>query len=225
MIIEPQRDRVPEARGDEGDAAWRTRNVGRVLFAAADTFAREKLRILRDREAEVIPQVQIALFQNLEAGGTRLTDLAARACMTKQSMSELVDKAEALDLVERRQDASDLRAKIVALTPRGLRLRMALRQGVAEAKRRLAEAVGVEFLDAMKARLDVYAARGSAPAASGYAGDRRGGAGLGRRARAVGGGRHVRPRHARHRRPARLRRGPFPSRWRSSATSISAARG
>ncbi len=145
---------------NEGNAAWRTRNVGRVLFAAADTFAREKLRVVRERGSDAIPQVQMALFENLDGRGTRLTDLAARACMTKQSMSDLVDKAEASNFVERWPDRSDMRAKIIAFTPRGLRTREVLCEGIAAAERHLAEAVGRGFLDALKAGLDVYVAAG-----------------------------------------------------------------
>ena len=53
----------------------------------------------------------MALVQNLDLYGTRLTEIAARAGMAKQSMLELVDKAERLSLVERRPDPDDQRAQ------------------------------------------------------------------------------------------------------------------
>ena len=62
------------------------------------------------------------LFESIDAEGTRLTVLAARAEMTHQSMSELVQTALGKDLVERRPDPSDGRAKLVCLTPRGRRM-------------------------------------------------------------------------------------------------------
>jgi DNA-binding MarR family transcriptional regulator len=58
-------------------------------------------------------------FENLDPGGTRLTELAARAQMTHQSMGELVTGLVARGYLERRPDPSDRRARLVALTPRG----------------------------------------------------------------------------------------------------------
>ncbi|MFN8589986.1 MAG: MarR family winged helix-turn-helix transcriptional regulator [Thermomicrobiales bacterium] len=51
--------------------------------------------------------------------GTRITDLAERAQMTKQSMGQLVSDMEALGLVERIPDPLDRRARIIRLTDRG----------------------------------------------------------------------------------------------------------
>jgi DNA-binding MarR family transcriptional regulator len=64
------------------------------------------------------------LFENVDAEGTRLTVLAARAEMTHQSMSELIQAASARGLVERRPDPSDGRARLVCLTPRGRQMVM-----------------------------------------------------------------------------------------------------
>ena len=70
-----------------------------------------------------------ALFENLDPGGTRLTDLAARARITHQSMSELVSVLERRGYLERRPDPADRRARIVRLTPTGRQL---VRQAVKE---------------------------------------------------------------------------------------------
>lgn len=62
------------------------------------------------------------LFDNIDPDGTRLTVLAARAGMTHQSMSELVQTLEARGFVERRPDPSDRRARLVCLTAEGKRV-------------------------------------------------------------------------------------------------------
>jgi DNA-binding MarR family transcriptional regulator len=59
------------------------------------------------------------VFENLDPDGTRITDLAARAQMTQQSMSELVAGLEVRGYVERAPDPVDRRARFVCLTPRG----------------------------------------------------------------------------------------------------------
>ena len=63
-----------------------------------------------------------AVFENLDPGGTRLTELAARAGMTHQSMSELVSVLELRGYVERRVDPGDRRARMVCLTSTGRRM-------------------------------------------------------------------------------------------------------
>ena len=60
-----------------------------------------------------------AVFQHIEANGSRLTDLAERAQITKQSMGYLVDDLEQLGYLERRPDPTDRRATLICLTERG----------------------------------------------------------------------------------------------------------
>ncbi len=135
---------------------WRTRNIGRLLLCAADAFVTDKLREVDGSEFGPVTQVHIALIQNLDLGGTRLTLIAARAQMTKQSMLELVDKAEALGFVERRPDPDDRRAKIVAFTPGGLWMMKQLQDGIAGAERHMASVTGAAFLGRMKKKLAGY---------------------------------------------------------------------
>jgi len=63
------------------------------------------------------PHCQV--LRGIEPGGSRLTDLAAAARMTKQSMGALVDHLEAAGYVERIQDREDARVKAIQLTPQG----------------------------------------------------------------------------------------------------------
>jgi DNA-binding MarR family transcriptional regulator len=71
------------------------------------------------------------LFENLDREGTRLTELASRAGMTHQSMSELVAILEGRGYLERRPDPSDGRARLVCLTPEGKRLARTARAQIA----------------------------------------------------------------------------------------------
>jgi DNA-binding MarR family transcriptional regulator len=63
------------------------------------------------------PHCQV--LRGIEPDGTRLTDLAAAARMTKQSMGALVDHLEAAGYVERIPDRKDGRVKAIRLTARG----------------------------------------------------------------------------------------------------------
>jgi DNA-binding MarR family transcriptional regulator len=77
------------------------------------------------------------VFANIDAAGTRLTDLASRAGITRPSMLALVDELERHGLVERRPDPSDKRAKLIALTSPG--------RDVVRAGRTLIDAVEADY--------------------------------------------------------------------------------
>jgi DNA-binding MarR family transcriptional regulator len=83
------------------------------------------------------------VFQFIDADGTRVSELAARARMTKQSMGELVAHLEAGGYVERAPDPTDRRAKLVHLTKRGWEAYPIAREAIAEVEaewtRRLGE--------------------------------------------------------------------------------------
>lgn len=147
---------MPEHRSPELDPAWRDHNIGRLLFTATALFLREKLKAVAG--GPEIAEAQIRLLQNLDRDGTRLTRLAARAIMPKQSMCEAVDCAERSGLVERRPDPQDGRAKIVTLTPAGLVAIDRLCAAVAEVERAMARVIGASMLQSMKVRLGGYVA-------------------------------------------------------------------
>jgi DNA-binding MarR family transcriptional regulator len=61
----------------------------------------------------------LVVFQHIDPPGSRVTELAAKAQMTKPSMAYLVEYLEAAGYVERLPDPSDGRARLVHLTERG----------------------------------------------------------------------------------------------------------
>jgi DNA-binding MarR family transcriptional regulator len=72
------------------------------------------------------------VMQFLDDDGTRVSVLAERSQITKQSMAELVAHLERLGYVERVPDPSDRRAKLVRATARGRQLYVIAREVVAE---------------------------------------------------------------------------------------------
>jgi DNA-binding MarR family transcriptional regulator len=71
-----------------------------------------------------------ALLRNLGEDGSRPSDLAAHAGVTRQAVTKLVDELERLDLVRRDPDPDDGRGVIIRYTERGL-------AGVAIARKRM----------------------------------------------------------------------------------------
>ncbi len=72
------------------------------------------------------------MFYNLDRDGTRLTELAARAGITHQSMGELVAALVDSGYLRRVPDPGDRRARLVAPTARGVAAMTRARREVAD---------------------------------------------------------------------------------------------
>jgi DNA-binding MarR family transcriptional regulator len=94
-------------------------NVGILLRTLHQEVVERVSAGLAETEFDDIRPAHTAVFQHIEADGSRLTDLAERAQITKQSMGYLVDDLEGRGYVERRPDPTDRRAVLVCLTDRG----------------------------------------------------------------------------------------------------------
>jgi DNA-binding MarR family transcriptional regulator len=93
------------------------------------------------------------VFANISPRGTRLTDLAARAGMTRPSMAELVDELQAQGLLERRPDPADNRAKLIVLTPAGHDAVRLAKTIIARIETDYAHRIGPERYEAMCASM------------------------------------------------------------------------
>ncbi len=96
-------------------------NLGLLMFIAYRAMDTRVLSALADAGFDDITVAQARVFQRIGADGTRLTDLAEQAQVTKQTAGFLVDQLEHAGYVERRPDPRDARARLVCIAPRGLR--------------------------------------------------------------------------------------------------------
>lgn len=91
--------------------------------------------------------------------GLRLTDLAARAGITAQSMGELVDDLEVKGYLERRSDPDDRRAKRIHLTDRGRKNARDAKRAIADVENDLMELLGEQrYRDLRRTLNDIIAA-------------------------------------------------------------------
>jgi DNA-binding MarR family transcriptional regulator len=88
-------------------------------------------------------------FIDLEHG-SRLTDLALSAGLTKQAVGEAVTELERLGYVSRVPDPGDGRAKIIKLTDRGMDAVIKGRRIFSEIEREWAEQIGPELVASMR---------------------------------------------------------------------------
>ncbi|WP_243062919.1 MarR family winged helix-turn-helix transcriptional regulator [Humibacter sp. RRB41] len=78
-------------------------------------------RALQDAGFDDWTLAQCRVFQRVAADGSRLTDLADQAQMSKQSAGVLVDQLEHLGYVRRVPDPTDGRARLIVIENRGQR--------------------------------------------------------------------------------------------------------
>ncbi|HJS97288.1 MAG TPA: MarR family transcriptional regulator [Solirubrobacteraceae bacterium] len=138
-----------------------------LLDAAFDAFASELERRVADTAFRDIRITHGCVFGNIEPDGSRLTELAQRARMTKQSVGEVATELEQRGYLERVPDPSDGRAKIIRLTERG-REAQALGRGIIdEIEREWAERYGADRVAALRDALEAVTAErlGAVPVA------------------------------------------------------------
>jgi DNA-binding MarR family transcriptional regulator len=94
------------------------------------------------------------VFQFLDDGGTRVSVLAQRAQITKQSMAELVAHLERHGYVERVPDPADGRAKLVRATDRGREVYAIARDAMLEVQERLEARLGADRMATLRRLLE-----------------------------------------------------------------------
>jgi len=94
-------------------------NVAILLREPFLAFIAELFRRLQAAGYGDLRISHLVVFQHIDPAGSRLTELAAKAQMTKPSMAYLVEYLEAAGYVERLPDPSDGRARLVHLADRG----------------------------------------------------------------------------------------------------------
>ncbi len=150
------------------DERWRVTHLGRLMGHALRRFDARVLTLMaRSAQAPLAlshlaarDQVGAAIVhitRHLELTGSRLTELANRAGMTKQAMGDLVDQCIAWGLVRREPDPLDARAKRIVFTPAGLDWLLAFRQAVAQAEAEFRDQVGDAVATVVALGLEAYA--------------------------------------------------------------------
>jgi DNA-binding MarR family transcriptional regulator len=123
--------------------------VGFLLSRATWAMNNAVNRILRENG---LPDISVAYFAVLQAlwetDGLSISDLGERVQLEKSTMTSLIDRMEAADLVRRDDHPTDRRAYRICITSRGRDLEEKLDQVVTEAYNRLTRGVPEKDLQA-----------------------------------------------------------------------------
>ena len=130
-----------------------------LLDHAHDEFVQELVRRVATTEYSDIRVTHGCVFGNIDPErGWRLTELAERAHMTKQSVGEVATDLEQRGYVERVPDPIDGRAKIIRLTERGHEALVTGRGLIDDIERDWAERFGEERIAALRDALEAVTA-------------------------------------------------------------------
>ena len=136
----------------------------RLLDVAFDEFSDELVRRVYAAGFTDVRPGHGCVFGTIDPDGSRLTDLAERAGMTKQTVGEVTSDLEKLGYVERVPDPSDGRAKIIRLTERGRDAQAIGRGLIDDIERDWAERFGPERMATLRELLeDIDAQRSPLP--------------------------------------------------------------
>ena len=150
------------------DDRWRQTHLGRLLGHAMRRFDERVLHLMAHNEGvplalanlasrDQITAAHVHITRHLALEGSRLTDLALAAGMSKQAMGDLVDQCTAWGLVQRQADLQDARAKRVVFTADGLAWLQAFKDAVAQAEAEFKDAVGHDVATVVALGLEAYA--------------------------------------------------------------------
>jgi DNA-binding MarR family transcriptional regulator len=149
------------------ESSWRVMHLGRLLGNALRRFD-ERVLWLMSRDVLVplalsnlaakgqVAAAHIHITRHVALQGSRLTDLASSAGMSKQAMGDLVTQCEAWGLVTRQPDAYDKRTKKVMFTNDGLLWLGAFERAVAQAETEFRAAVGKNVAIVVALGLEAY---------------------------------------------------------------------
>ena len=161
-------DSSPGSGAAADEENWRLTHLGRLLGHALRRFD-ERVLSLMARDIEVplalsnlaakgqVGAAHMHITRHLAVGGSRLTELALSAGMSKQAMGDLVNQCEAWGLVRREADPLDQRARRVMFTETGLLWLQAFRSAVHQAEDEFRLAVGKDVATVVALGLEAYA--------------------------------------------------------------------
>lgn len=128
-------------------------NVPLLMFIAHRSAEAQIMARMADAGFDDVTLAQARVFARISPEGTRLTDLAEQAQITKQSAGFLVDQLERAGYVVRVPDPVDARARRVTIAPRGLAAQAEARRAEAAVVRAWEEHLGGRRMEELQKTL------------------------------------------------------------------------
>jgi DNA-binding MarR family transcriptional regulator len=156
-----------KAHPPQPNDSWRQSHLGRLLGESLRRFDARVLTLMAHNinvplalsnlaARGQVSAAHVHITRHVALEGSRLTDLAEAAGMSKQAMGDLVTQCEAWGIVARVPDHRDARARLVCFTEAGLEWLKAFEDAVVQASDEFAREVGDDVARVVGFGLEAY---------------------------------------------------------------------
>lgn len=128
-------------------------NTGLLLYIPYRALEKRVFDALAQAGFDDFTPAQARVFQRIGPDGTRLTELAEAAQVTKQTAGFLVDQLERAGYVRRVPDPADARARLVRIAERGAATLPVAAATVAEVEKEWEDHLGPRRMGQLRAAL------------------------------------------------------------------------
>lgn len=125
-------------------------NTGLLLYLPYRAMETRVFDGLAELGFDDLTRAQARIFQRVAPAGSRITELAEQAGVTKQTAGFLVEQLERAGYVDRVPDPTDRRARLVRITDRGTRNIRAAATIVAEVEAEWNAHLGTRRMDQLR---------------------------------------------------------------------------
>lgn len=135
----------------------RPKGLSRLLLLARRNFVLEIGALIEKSGFPPMPDSCVMLLPYIDLQGTRSTEIADRAGMSKQAVTQVIGLMERLKLVEKRPDPDDARATLVSFTDFGTAYLMHMHTIIDRVEENLRNKIGNEQMAALRLLLEFMA--------------------------------------------------------------------
>ena len=124
-----------------------------LMFIAHRAAELHVMAALAAQGCDDLTLAQSRMLQRLEPNGIRVTELAERAAVTKQTAGALIDQLQAAGYVTRVVDPTDARARLVVLSEKGRTICHAAASEISRVEQQWRNHLGANRYQEMRAAL------------------------------------------------------------------------
>jgi len=135
----------------------RPKGLSRLLLLARRNFVVELGALIEKSGLPPMPDSCAMLLPHIDLEGTRSTDIAHRAGLSKQAVTQMISHMEALQLVEKKTDPTDARATLVSFTDFGTAYLIHMHAIIDQVEDDIRSRVGDERMAELRSLLDFMA--------------------------------------------------------------------
>jgi len=137
--------------------ATRSFGIGRLFLLARRDFSARLTQKMAARHPDGGPIVGASLLPFLDLEGTRSTELARRAGISKQAVTKVLKELDEAGLVTRTQDQSDGRAQLVHFTEQGVDYLLQIHAAIKSIEQEYEQLLGHDQLQQLRSSLSLLA--------------------------------------------------------------------